>query len=144
MNLYVMHTNFDRAEGGVNDALCSFLALTEVVPLSLGRVGTCSLPLEEISRRLGGNLRLWGKTGSINRLAVVAGSGFDPVLLDEAAGSGADAFLSAEMKHAVARTAPLPCIEATHYALEAPAMRDLAARMGWEYIDDPPLICHVP
>jgi hypothetical protein len=44
------------------------------------------------------------------------------------------------MKHSVARTAPLPCIEATHYALEAPAMKRLATRMGWQYIDDPPLL----
>jgi hypothetical protein len=44
------------------------------------------------------------------------------------------------MKHAVARAAPVPCIEATHYALEAPGMQELASRMGWEYIDDPPVV----
>jgi len=48
------------------------------------------------------------------------------------------------MKHSVARTAPLPCIEATHYALEAPAMERLAGRMGWQYIEDPPLLNSVP
>jgi putative NIF3 family GTP cyclohydrolase 1 type 2 len=74
----------------------------------------------------------------IRRLAIVAGSGFDPLFIEEAKSLGADAFLSAEMKHSVARAAPLPCIEATHYALEAPAMRRLAARNGWQYIDDPP------
>jgi len=140
MNLYVMHTNFDRAENGVNDALVRLLSLTGVSSLSLGRVGDCSISVLEISRRLGGGVRIWGRIDpSVNRLAVVAGSGFDPVLLHEAVDRGADAFLSAEMKHAVARAAPLPCIEATHYALEAPAMRDLAARMGWDYIDDPPI-----
>jgi hypothetical protein len=48
------------------------------------------------------------------------------------------------MKHSVARTAPLPCIEATHYALEAPAMQRLSMRMGWQYIDDPPLLQIIP
>jgi dinuclear metal center YbgI/SA1388 family protein len=144
MNLYVMHTNFDRADDGVNDSLARLLSLTNLTSMSLGRIGTCRILPDEISRRLGGNVRLWGVDQPIKRLAVVAGSGFDPLLLEEAARLGADAFLSAEMKHAVARIAPIPCIEATHYALEAPAMRDLAARMAWQYIDDPPLLRPIP
>ena len=145
MNLYVMHTNFDRADNGVNDALARLLSLTNVSSLSLGRIGRCSISLSDISRRLGGGVRVWGEIDNkVNILAVVAGSGFELVLLQEAADRGADAFLSAEMKHAVARAAPLACIEATHYALEAPAMRELAARMGWEYIDDPLLTRQLP
>ena len=140
MNIYVMHTNFDRAPGGVNDALAELLSLSDTTPLSLGLVGSCPLTIAEISQRLGGNIRVWGELASLSRLAIVAGSGFDPVLLAEAKERRADAFLSAELRHAVARAAPLPCIEATHYALEAPAMRRLAARKGWQYIDDPPKI----
>jgi dinuclear metal center YbgI/SA1388 family protein len=144
MNLYVMHTNFDHAEGGVNDALCNVLSLTEIRPLVLGRIGTCALSPAGISERLSCGLRIWGELRSVSCLAVVAGSGFDLALMDEAKSRGADAFLSAEMKHAVARSAPLPCIEATHYALEAPAMRELAIVRGWDYIDDPPSIRSVP
>ncbi len=144
MNLWVMHTNYDRADEGVNDALAELLSLSDVSPMSLGRIGTCTISPAEISRRLGGNLRIWGNLVSVRRLAVVAGSGFDPEFLAEAKEKGADAFLSAEMKHAVARSAPLPCIEATHYALEAPAMKRLAARRGWQYIDDPPLLQTIP
>lgn len=140
MNLYVMHTNFDRSPEGVNDALAELLSLENTVPLSLGLVGSCTIPIDELSRRLGGNVRIWGALSSLSRLAIVAGSGFDPAFLAEAKEAGADAFLSAELKHSVARASPLPCIEATHYALEAPAMRRLAARKGWQYIDDPPLI----
>jgi dinuclear metal center YbgI/SA1388 family protein len=140
MNLYVMHTNFDHAPEGVNDALAELLGLTDLTPMSLGCVGTCSIPVEEISRRLGGNVRIWGNPGRVHRLALVAGSGFDPVFIEEAKALGADALLSAEMKHSVWRTSPLPCIEATHYALEAPAMRRLAERNGWQYIDDPPVL----
>jgi dinuclear metal center YbgI/SA1388 family protein len=144
MNLYVMHTNFDRAQGGVNDALAELLSLKDISPMSTGRIGSCTLSPAEISRRLGGTCRLWGKVKKIRRLALVAGSGFDPALLEEAKILGADTFLSAEMKHSVARTAPLPCIEATHYALEAPAMQRLSLRMGWQYIDDPPLVQKIP
>ncbi len=140
MNLYVMHTNFDRASGGVNDALCDLLSLTDITDMSLGKTGTCSLSLEEISRRLSCRLRIWGELNTCNRLAIVAGSGFDPAVLEEAKMLGADAFLSAELKHSVMRAAPLPCIEATHYALEAPAMERLAAKRNWQYIADPPTI----
>jgi len=144
MNLYVMHTNFDHAIGGVNDALCSLLALSETRPMTLGRIGTCTLSLPQIAERLDCTLRVWGDLSSFPLLAVVAGSGFDPVLMEEAFNLGAGAFLSAEMKHSVARSAPLPCIEATHYALEAPAMRELAVRKNWHYIDDPPSIHTIP
>jgi dinuclear metal center YbgI/SA1388 family protein len=143
INLYVMHTNFDKAEGGVNDALCRLLSMTETGPLSFGRIGKCPLSVEEIGQRLSCSLRIWGVPDEISHLAVVAGSGFDPVLMEEAADLGADAFLSAEMKHSVARVAPLPCIEATHYALEAPAMRALAQNRGWDFIDDPPVMRQV-
>ena len=144
MNLYVMHTNFDHAREGVNDALAELLSLTHVTPMSHGCIGTCTLSPAEISKRLGGTIRLWGKIKKIRRLALVAGSGFDPDFIEEAKILGADAFLSAEMKHSVARSSPLPCLEAMHYALEAPAMRRLATRMGWQYIDDPPVQQIVP
>jgi dinuclear metal center YbgI/SA1388 family protein len=144
INLYVMHTNFDRADEGVNDALAELLSLADRRPLSLGLIGSCPIPLAEISRRLGGNIRVWGTPGPIGRLAILAGSGFDPVIMAEAHVMGADAFLSAELKHSVARSAPLPCIEATHYALEAPAMKRLAAREGWHYLDDPPVLSTLP
>lgn len=144
MNLYVMHTNFDHSPVGVNDALAELLSLKDPVPLSLGLVGTCTISVEEISRRLGGNIRIWGELPKLSSLALVAGSGFDPAILTEAKQAGADAFLSAELKHSVFRSAPLPCIEATHYALEAPAMRRLAAQKGWKYFDDAPKLRSIP
>jgi len=140
MGLYVMHTNFDRAPGGVNDSLASILSVTETEPLGPGLIGSCTLSPAEIVRRIGSSIRVWGQVDRIRRLALVGGSGFDPDLLVEAAARGADAFLSAELKHAVFRISPIPCIEATHYALENPAMKVLASRMGWKFIDDPPLI----
>lgn len=139
MNLYVMHTNFDHAEGGVNDILADRLGFSAIERMAAGLVGDCSLDAGEIARRLpGGGIRVYGEVGMIRRLAVVGGSGFDLDLIREAAGLGAEAFLSAELKHSVARASPIPCLEATHYTLEAPAMEALASRMGWHYIPDPP------
>lgn len=144
LNLYVMHTNYDRAPEGVNSALAELLLLTRTVPMTLGCVGDCTLDAVEIARRLACPVRVWGTIGTIHRLAVVAGSGFDPSLLAEAEQLDASAFLSSEMKHSVARGANIPCIEATHYALEAPAMKRLAGRKGWVYIDDPPVVRSLP
>jgi len=144
VNLYVMHTNFDRAPRGINDALAELLDLADTEPMEMGLIGSCAIDLPGIARRLGGPVRLWGRVPELSRLAVVGGSGFDPDLIHEAAYRGADAFLSAEMKHHVAISAPIPCIEATHYALEAPGMRRIAGERGWEFIEDPPVVRSFP
>ncbi|MDD1717345.1 MAG: Nif3-like dinuclear metal center hexameric protein [Methanoregulaceae archaeon] len=144
MNLYVMHTNFDFAPGGVNDSLAELLGLSHRVHMSYGLVGTCTISLPEIASRLRTPLRIWGRLNELHHLAIAAGSGFDPGIIGEAADLGADAYLSAELKHATSRIASIPCIEATHYALEAPAMRLLAERKGWQFIDDPPQITICP
>ena len=138
MNVYVMHTNFDRAPRGINDALAELLRLRNAEAMKMGLIGDCTLDPGELARRLGGPVRVWGRIQRLSRLAVVGGSGFDPDQIYEAAYRGADAFLSAEMKHHVAISTPIPCIEATHYALEAPGMRRIALQMGWQFIDDPP------
>lgn len=144
MNVWVMHTNFDRAEFGVNDCLADLLSLTNTEPMTLGLTGDCSITVQEIARRLDCPVRVWGRIKKPKRLAVVGGSGFDPAFMHEAKVLGADAFLSAELKHSVYRSASLPCIEATHYALEAPAMERLASHKGWHYIADPPVISAIP
>ena len=144
MNIFVMHTNFDHAPLGVNDSLAGLLGLTNTTPMALGLVGDCQLVPDQIGKILHSPLRVWGELHSIHRLAVVGGSGFDIGLIQEALSLGADAFLSAEAKHSVIRESPLPLVEATHYALEAPAMQMLSSRMGWQYIDDPPDMVPIP
>ena len=144
LNVYVMHTNFDHAVGGVNDVLADLLGLQNCQPMSLGLVGSCVISLHEISQRLGEASGSGEPSILPGRLPLSPGSGFDLSLMEEAKALGADAFLSAEMKLSVARAAPLPCIESTHYALESPAMRHLAELKGWQYIDDPPLLSVYP
>jgi dinuclear metal center YbgI/SA1388 family protein len=140
LNVYVMHTNLDYAQGGINDTLADLLDLKNVNQMTLGVCGDCKLDGEGLSRRLAAPLLAWGNPSLPCRLAVVGGSGFDYEIIDEAVSYGAEAFLSAELKHAVARASPLPLIETSHYALEAPGMRRLAEERGWLFIDDPPVV----
>ncbi len=144
LNVYVMHTNYDHAENGVNQCLAGVLGLGSVIPLSLGVVGNCHLSPSMIADHLSAPLRIWGDVGEIRRLAVVGGSGFDSAIIREAVSAGAQAFLSSELKHSIARSSPIPLLESTHYALEAPAMKILAGRNGWTFLDDPPVCSIVP
>jgi dinuclear metal center YbgI/SA1388 family protein len=141
INLFVMHTNFDHADGGINDALADLLGLSDRRRMSPGIVGDCPLPLTDLINRLGCGVRVYGKISGFQRVAVVGGSGFQPDLMQEALDLGADLFISSEMKHNISRIAPLPCIEATHYALESVGMKAISTKMGWTYIDDPPESC---
>lgn len=141
INLFVMHTNFDHAEGGINDALADMIGLSDRARMTMGIVGDCPLTLNQLILKLGCGVRVYGTIDRLDRVAVVGGSGFSQDLMEQALDLGADAFISSEMKHSTARLAPLPCIEATHYALESPGMKALAMRMGWTYISDPPESC---
>jgi dinuclear metal center YbgI/SA1388 family protein len=138
IGLYVMHTNFDRAQTGVNQTLASLLGMEEVEEMPIGVLGRCSCSLPEIATRLNSPLSLYGRLDRLKRLAVVGGSGFQPELMEYALQKRADAFLSSEIKHHLAINPPLPLLVSTHYALEAPAMRRLASEQGWVFIDTAP------
>lgn len=138
INLYAMHTNYDHATGGINDCLAAEVGLTDQVRLSLGVVGTMTKSFAEIAEILGCGLRVWGDVEEVSRLAVAGGAAFDGDLIAEAAELGAEAYLASELKYNLARESPIPCIEATHYALEAPGMRRLAEKHGWIFIEDIP------
>ncbi|MDU9376481.1 GTP cyclohydrolase 1 type 2 [Methanocorpusculaceae archaeon Sp1] len=138
INLYAMHTNYDHADGGINDCLADELGLIDRVKGSLEIVGTMTMSFEEIASTLGCSLRVWGDLDDVTRLAVAGGSAFDWELIEEAANLGAQAYLASELKYNIARESPIPCIEATHYALEAPGMRALAKRNDWIFIEDIP------
>jgi len=150
MHVFVMHTNYDHAPSGVNDCLCELLSLSNKTVMSLGAVGSVSLTLDEIASRLEAPLIVYNRhvyemmEQNSLCLGVVGGSGFDPMLLEEARSLGACVFLSAELKHSVMRQfSDMVLLESTHYALEAPAMKMLAQRNGWLYIEDVPKVSMV-
>ena len=144
MHVFVMHTNYDYAPSGVNECLSGLLSLSNTMTMSLGVVGDISLTCDEIAFRLGAPLIVYNGDMYSKmelRLGVVGGSGFDPVLIEEARSLGASAFLSSELKHSVMRQfSEMILLESTHYALEAPAMMMLAQRNDWLYIEDVPKI----
>lgn len=141
LNVYVMHTNFDHAKGGINDALAEMLHLTDITPLSLGVVGTLTHSIADVAAILGAPLRVYGDVPVPCRLAIGGGACFSVDLIEEAKAAGAEAFLSSELKHSVQRASTIPLIESTHYVTEVPGMRALAARMGWTFLEDiPPLV----
>jgi len=138
VNLFVMHTNFDRGPIGVNRTLAKVLELDSVEEMPIGVIGDCHLSIQAIAHRLKDWVRVTGSPKKIKKLAIVGGSGFDLDLIEYAVKQGADGFLSAELKHHVAIKSQLPLIETSHYALEAPAMQSLARDQQWIFIETEP------
>ncbi len=117
--LYVAHTNADSALGGVNDALADLLGLTDRQPLApasgesalpgtgLGRVGRLPEPttlaalaalVEERLPATAQGVRVSGdRDGVVRTVAVCGGSGDS--LFDAARESGADAYVTADLRH---------------------------------------------
>ncbi len=153
------HTNLDSATDGVNDVLAELLGLESLSPLlpageqqeentGLGRIGSYPTPLsaEEFLRRLFHVLQLEAVNIAgtmperIAKVAVCGGSGSD--LAPIAFARGADVYLTAEVKHAMAvwaKETGFAVIDGTHYATEKPATAQLAkqleqaaAKGGWE------------
>ncbi len=144
LSLYVLHTNYDAAPGGVNDTLATLLHLHDVGPLGIGRVGTIEpVSIRTFAKRVAQVLHThvhFVGAGTVRTVAVIGGSGF--AYAEEAIDAGADVLVSAELKHDIIRHVDrrLCLIDATHYATETPAMRALADRLGGIFIDNPPRV----
>ncbi|HJH31773.1 MAG TPA: Nif3-like dinuclear metal center hexameric protein [Methanosarcinaceae archaeon] len=166
ISLYSMHTNYDKAQGGVNDVLADRLGLVNVTGLKInvnvnlninidsesGRIGeipTCSADTfaKHVSRSLDTHVQYVGNRDDISRVMVIGGSGFRAGYLDIARDNEVDALVSGELKHDVIRArGDISLIDATHYATENPAMEHLCGRLldmldvDVEFIDHNPFI----
>jgi dinuclear metal center YbgI/SA1388 family protein len=135
MSLYCMHTNFDRAIGGINDALAAKIGLRNIEALEIGRIGEiepCSSVelAAHVSECLKAPVIYVGEKEVIRRVMVIGGSGFRNEFLEIARSHGADAFVSSELKHEILRmNLDLCLIDATHYATESPGMENLCSRL---------------
>ncbi len=141
------HTNLDQAAGGVSDVLASSLGMLDCRPLvsteagveassvpGFGRVGHLADPLSAEAfigylcdffklpvLRVAGRL-----PEEINTVAVCGGSGSD--LAAAAYASGAQVFVTGEVKHSTARWAEAAgfcIIDAGHFATENPVVESL-------------------
>ncbi|MDE7262914.1 MAG: Nif3-like dinuclear metal center hexameric protein, partial [Oscillospiraceae bacterium] len=125
-----MHTNLDRAEGGVNDALAARLGLERVEKLPGGQdvlragelPGEMALPsfLQWVKAAIGPNgIRFVDGESPIRRVAV--GGGACGEFLWAAAKNGCDAFVTSDLKYNQfldARALGLTVLDAGHFPTE--------------------------
>lgn len=124
------HTNLDAASGGVNDALCRAVGLTDVEKVLDSedfayRIGELSEPMtsDELAKAVGEKLsvrvKYVGASAFIKRVAVCSGSGGS--MLSEVLQTGVDAYLTADVKHNIfmeAHEAGITLIDAGHFNTE--------------------------
>lgn len=152
ISLYAMHTNYDRAEGGVNDILAEKLGLKNIEKLDMGCIGEMDpvsrdVFINHVCKSLNTHVQYVGEKEMIAKVMVFGGSGFKGPFLDIANSMKVDAYVSSELKHDVIRNfTDMLLVDATHYATENPAMQALATRLendlgiDTEFIDHNPLI----
>ncbi|WP_319507903.1 Nif3-like dinuclear metal center hexameric protein [uncultured Methanolobus sp.] len=152
ISLYSMHTNFDKAKGGINDALANRLGLSDIQETPVGRIGTiipCSTEtfVNLVSKSLNTHIQYTGNKEEIRKVMVFGGSGFRSEYIEIAREYGADAYVSSEMKHDIIRSfSDMLLVDATHYATENPGMQDICPvladklKIDVEFIDHDPLI----
>jgi dinuclear metal center YbgI/SA1388 family protein len=145
VGLYAMHTNWDRAPGGINDTLARLLGLHDADPLgpdgplSLPRIGSLAVaqPLGEFCSLVAKTLDCAGTSAlrvnsidtnrPVKRVAVCGGAG--AFLMRDAIAAGADTYVTADVRHhefIEADARGLALIDAGHSATERPGMRELA------------------
>ena len=133
--LYVAHTNADVASPGVCDALAGACGLVDLGPLEVdqvsgtghGRVGSLVRPLtlRDFAERLSaalpkavGGIRVAGPADAlVTRVAVVGGSGDH--MFDAVRASGADVFVTADLRHHPALEAREEARGGTPYLVDA-------------------------
>ena len=105
VNIIALHTNWDNAEGGVNDTLASLLGLNDAERMdSFGVIGKLSVPMyrpafaEHVKASWGlSHLDLYGQPARISRVALCGGAGAE--FWREAKRRGADVYITADMKY---------------------------------------------
>ena len=157
VGLYAMHTNWDAADGGVNDTLAETLGLIQVRrlaesgPASITRIGELAkaMPLDDFAAYVQDRLGCAG-TNSLRRLigrpagdtpirtvAICGGAGAS--LLPDALKEKADAFVTADIRHDQfldAAAAGIALIDAGHEATETPGMKALAERVAERFAEE--------
>ena len=134
VSLIAVHTNLDRAPGGINDMLAALCGLNVVTGEDFFRFGELTDPLpvrtfaDILSETLSCTVRIMGpEDRTVRRVGVSSGGGGDA--WEAAVSCGCDAFVTGEMKHHLALAAAdagLVTLECGHYATEEPGLRALA------------------
>jgi len=128
------HTNFDSAQGGVNDTLMALMGARNVQGEGCVRVGeldadmTFAALCERAQKKLHAVVRAYGAPDTkVAKLGCCSGAGGS--LLEEACRLGIDCFITGEIKHHIALEAMdrgVCVIEAGHFETENPACEVMA------------------
>lgn len=129
--VYSVHTTYDAYQHGTNLLLCSALGCSPVGPLvpnhggphGMGLLATCDISYDDLVQKVadicGGPVRHCPAPSEIvARLAIVAGSGMS--LYDVALASGADVFITADVKYHAFHAAEghIGLIDPGHFEME--------------------------
>ncbi|WNY26649.1 Nif3-like dinuclear metal center hexameric protein [Methanolapillus ohkumae] len=164
ISIYAMHTNYDRACGGINDVLAARLHLENVEKCDAGIIGTVPVQSsEDFARFVSGQLKtplIYAGSKTIRKVFICGGSCFNRETLKAAKENGVDAFISSELKHSdiLRERGDITLIDAGHYATENPGMEELpkkiqaflveklgnAEKIEILFIDDNPGIQSIP
>ncbi len=144
-----MHTNLDKAPGGVNDMLAQAAGLQDIevfdtqeagydAPCGLGRIGVLEPSqdmkeyLPRLKKALGANgLRYVDSGKPVHKVAVLGGSGGD--MLFEAAALGCDTYITADVKYngfLSAKELGINLIDGGHFCTETVVVPKLASLIG--------------
>lgn len=148
IHVIAVHTNWDKAEGGISDSLAACLELGEIIKadpyLRVGRLPK-AMSSEElgayVSKKLHVLPHVYGEKKVIQTLAVAGGAYGEAALYAEA-----DALVTGEIPHhdileGIARDMVLVCGE--HYATEFPGLKALMNRFEQELAPDSfPVLLH--
>ena len=128
------HTNFDSAQGGVNDTLMACMGAMNVQGEGCLRVGdleegmTFGQLCERAQKKLHAAVRAYGTADAVvKKLGCCSGAGGG--FYQEAKALGADCFITGEIKHHIALDAAadgMCSIEAGHFETENPACEVMA------------------
>lgn len=144
---YVIHSNWDIAQGGACDALAECLDIRTDGVLDektcLGRVGMIRdgpVPLIRFAREVMAKLHVpdlrivnYRQDRLIERVGLVSGFGLNPDLIQTAYERGMDVYLSGDLTHKgaiLARNLGLVLMDAPHHATELPGLYRLGRLLG--------------
>jgi len=131
LSIYVMHTNYDKVDGGINDTLAQILQIkgkklegNPYIRVGLLEASGAKELATHVSKKLNTHVT-WVNDRAIQTVACMGGSGLKEENIRLLIDSGVDAFISGELRHECLKFDNIVIIDATHQATETPGMKKL-------------------
>jgi dinuclear metal center YbgI/SA1388 family protein len=148
--IYSAHTNADIVVDGVSDVIARRLGLANIEPLVAtspgvghGRVGTLPASItigalvEKLLLLLPSTTRGISASASedqlVHKIALCGGAGDS--FISAARASGADIFITSDLRHHVTQESPIPLVDVSHWGSESLWLETAAAQLGSACVD---------